>query len=109
VWANRKLERDCSGDRAGARRFGAERWAILKRRLESLAAAPTLEDMRGVPGNCHPLTGNRAGQFAINVTASYRLVFRPAHDALPLLSDGGIDRRLVTRIRLEEVVDYHGD
>jgi proteic killer suppression protein len=109
VWANRKLERDCSSDRAGTRRFGAERWALLKRRLESLAAAPTLEDMSGVPGNCHPLTGNRAGQFAISVTASYRLVFRPAHDPLPLLPDDGIDRRQVTRIRLEGTVDYHGD
>ncbi len=82
---------------------------LVKRRLESLAAAPTLEDMRGVPGNCHPLIGDRAGQFAISLTGSYRLVFRPDQDPTPLLTDGGLDRQRVTRISIEGIVDYHGD
>lgn len=109
TWSNRKLERDCSNDRNGVRRFGAERWGVLKRRLASLAAAPTLEDMRQVPGNTHALTGDRAGQFAIGVTGSYRLVFHPSNDALSPLPDGGVDRRLVISIRIDEVVDYHGN
>jgi len=109
VWASRKLERDCLNDRNGVQRFGPERWTLIKRRLESLASAPTLADMRGVPGNCHPLTGDRAGQFAISLTGSYRLVFRPDHEPIPLQADGGIDRQLVTRILIEGVVDYHGD
>ncbi len=109
MWASRQLERDCLDDRRGVRRFGPERWSLLKRRLTSLAAAPTLEDMREVPGNCHALTGDRIGQFAIYVTRSYRLVFRPDPDPAPRLANGELDRRSITRISIEEVVDYHGD
>ena len=82
---------------------------MLKRRLDSLTAAPTLRDMDGVPGNCHALHGDRRGQFAVSLWGSFRLIFLPDHDPLPTLADGGVDRSLVTRISIVEVVDYHGD
>ena len=62
----------------------------------------------GAPRNLHQLSADRAGQFALDLRGSYRLVFAPNHDPLPLLADGGIDRTLVTKIRITEVVDYHG-
>jgi plasmid maintenance system killer protein len=107
-WPNRKLEKMCSQDRQGAARWGAENWPRLKRRLAALAGAPTLQDMDGVPGNCHQLHTDRAGQFAVDLWGSYRLVFEPDHDPLPKLPDGGIDRARVTKIVIREVVDYHG-
>lgn len=64
--------------------------------------------MDGVPGACHQLHGDRAGDFAVNLWGAYRLVFVPDHDPSPLLADGGIDRAKVTRILIKEVVDYHG-
>lgn len=73
-----------------------------------MIAAPTLEQMEGVPGKCHQLTGDRAGQFALSLWGSCRLVFVPDHDPVPRLADGGIDRSRVTRIAIKEVVDYHG-
>ena len=39
----------------------------------------------------------------------YRLIFLPDHDPTPLLAAGGVDRSLVTKIKITEVVDYHGD
>lgn len=72
-------------------------------------AAPTLIDMEKVPGRCHQLQGNRAGQFAVSLWGAHRLVFLPDHDPVPRLPDGGIDRSRVTRIVIKEVVDYHGD
>jgi len=102
------LEKDCSHDRQGVVRWGPENWPRLKRRLASLAGAPTLQDMDGVPGNCHQLRADRAGQFAVDLWGSYRLVFEPDHDPLPELPDGGIDRARVTKIVIKEVVDYHG-
>lgn len=102
------MERDVSDDRRGSRRFGAERWATLRRRFASLAAAPTLADLEGVPGNCHALVGDRGGQFAMTVSASYRLIFVPDHNPVPATPDGGIDRRAITSIRILEVADYHG-
>jgi len=108
-WADKDLERDCFEDRRGLRRFGADAWKLLKRRLATLLAAPTLEDMSGLPGNCHALVGDRAGEFAVSVGAARRLIFVPDDDPLPTLPDGGLDRRSITKIRVTEVVDYHDD
>jgi proteic killer suppression protein len=44
---------------------------------------------------------------ALNLDGGRRLVFEPAHDPVPLRSDGSTDWREVTRVRIVEVVDYH--
>lgn len=106
-WSNRRLARDCATDARGLRRWGGDNWRLLKRRLASLEAAPTLEDMSGVPGNCHALGEDRAGQFAVHLWGQYRLVFEPDDDPIPRLPDGGIDRNRVRKIVVLEVVDYH--
>lgn len=64
--------------------------------------------MTGVPGNCHALGADRAGQFSISVFGPYRLIFVPDLDPLPTAPDGSLDRVRVTRILVVEVVDYHG-
>jgi proteic killer suppression protein len=102
------LEKACSDDRRGTKRWGADHWSLLKRRLATLTAAPTLQDVEGAPGRCHQLRADRAGEFAVNLWSSYRLVFEPDHNPLPLRDDGGIDRARVTKIVIKEVVDYHG-
>jgi proteic killer suppression protein len=108
TWANRKMAKICEGDRSGKRHWGDENWRLLKRRLASLQAAPTLADMDGVPGNCHQLSADRSGEFALYLWGPYRLIFVPAHATLPTLEDGGIDRVRVTQIEIRGVVDYHG-
>jgi proteic killer suppression protein len=108
-WANRKLEKSCSDDGRGTKQWGAEQWKVLRVRLASLRAAPTLADMHGVPGHCHPLTADRAGEFAVDLRGQYRLIFEPDHDPVPRLDSGGIDMTKVTDIRIKEVDDYHGN
>lgn len=107
-WASRKLEKVCSDDRLGEKRWGTDNWRLLKRRLTGLLGAPTLADMHGVPGNCHQMIADRRGEFAISLWGSYRLIFEPDHDPVPTLGDGGIDQSRVVRIKIKEVVDYHG-
>lgn len=109
MWADGKLEKHCATDKAGQRHFGADQWKIMRRRLASLRAAPTLKDMDGVPGRCHQLGADRAGQFALALWGAFRLIFVPDHDPIPVVQDGGIARNLVTKISITEVVDYHGD
>ena len=106
-WLDRKLRKSCSSDKDGKRSFGADQWKVLKNRIVSLEAAPTLADMQGVPGRCHELSADRAGQFSLDLRGSYRLIFEPV-EPVPLLDDGGIDRAHVTKIVITEVVDYHG-
>ncbi len=109
AWSERKLAKACASDRDGQRKWGPDQWKVLKRRIASLEAAATLDDMEGVPGRCHGLHADRRNAFAVTLWGSYRLVFVPDHDPMPTLDDGGIDRSRVTRILITEVVDYHGN
>ncbi len=107
AFEDRHLAADCADDRAGARRFGSVQWAVIRRRLAVLQAAPTLAQLVGVPGRPHALTGDRMGQFALDLRGPYRLVFEPDHHPLPELATGGLDRAQVTRIRILAIEDYH--
>jgi toxin HigB-1 len=72
------------------RRFQAfER--VARRKLEMLAAASRLDDLRSPPGNrLEALKGNRLGQYSIRINDQWRLCFR--------WDDGAVD---------VEIVDYH--
>ena len=64
-------------------------------------------DMDGVPGHCHALHKDRRDQFAVNLWSSYRLIFVPDHDPVPLKPDGGLDWAAVTTVLIIEVADTH--
>jgi len=92
-----------------ARRTWPATSRLILRRLAELAAATTLADLRNAPGRCHPLRGQRRGQYALHTSGRERLVFEPLHNPLPILADGGLDLERVTVVRVIEIVDYHGD
>lgn len=98
--------RDLCGRQATAERrlgkIGAQR---LRSRLADVLAAARVADL--VAGHPHPLVGNRAGQFALDLDGGRRLVFEPDHDPVPCKEDGGIDWSSVTRIRIVFIGDYH--
>jgi proteic killer suppression protein len=101
-----KLKRkQLSSKREMERAFGRERAKRLKLRLGVLAKAKTLADVPvDPPVRCHPLKGERSGQFAVDLIRNWRLVFEPD----PRIK-GHVDRTKVKRIGLLEVVDYHGN
>ena len=94
-------------DRALSKAYGPEMAKRIRRRLDDLAAADTLQTMRSLPGRCHELEGNRKGELAIDLVHPRRLIFAPDHVPLPSKPDGGLDWTKVTAIRVIEVVDYH--
>lgn len=90
------------------RAFGENCGRKIARRLTVLGAADTLADVSPLPPERrHQLTGDRAGEFAVDVEQPYRLIFRPDHDPIPRTQDGGVDLRSVTRIEIIEIEDYH--
>ena len=97
---NSEKELNRSYDRRMARAI-MTRLAIL-RNARVLSLVPTSR-----PDRLHQLVGNKRGQFAVDLVHSYRLIFVPNHDPVPLKKDGGIDREKVTSIMIIEVVDYH--
>lgn len=81
---------------------------MVSRRLDEIVASPTLKVLQQLPGpNCHALKGDRDGQWAVNISGNYRLIFEIDHDPVPLNEDGSINSILVTDICILETTDYH--
>jgi plasmid maintenance system killer protein len=89
------------------RSHNVQRAKLIRRRLDDLRAAPTLETMRNLPGRCHELKGNRALQLSVDLDGPYRLILYPAHNPIPLKPDGGMDWNKVTAVTIKEVRNTH--
>ncbi len=105
-FASAQLRNLCSTGRELAKRFGSDGGRTVMRRLQQLEAAPTLGAMRDLPGHCHELTAERAGQLAVRAAGGHRLVFRP-RDPAPLTPDGSLDWDQVAAVIVLDIVDYH--
>jgi proteic killer suppression protein len=96
VYANKVIRKRCQG-------------AVgkLKQRLDDIRAAESLAVLQSLPGHYHPLSADRAGEWACHLEEPRRLVFRPI-ESLPEASSGaGRARDRITVVSLIEVVNYH--
>lgn len=108
LFTTKKLQKVCNSEQEITRKFGRTCGKLLQKRLADLAAAASLAELSTLPqARCHPLEGQREGQFAVNLEHPRRLILEPAHDPVPLREDGSIDLARVTRVWVVEVVDYH--
>jgi proteic killer suppression protein len=78
----------------------------LATRLSELTAAQRVGEL--LSGSPHPLTGDRAGQFAVSLDNGRRLVFESFEDVTPKNADGSINWSLVSKVRIIFIGDYHG-
>ena len=108
IFDDTRFEKECNDERLRIKRQGKVRAQLIGRRLDDLRAAATLDMMAGLPGNCHELSQNLAGKFAVSLDGPFRLIFAPANEPIPIKDSGGIDCSRVTAIRITGVVDYHG-
>lgn len=102
-----KLQKQLSNQRDLKRKWGDIGAKRITLRLQQLAAAETLDDMRELPGRCHELVGDRYGELAVDVHQGHRMIFRPTEDPPPEKDDGGLDWSLVESITITEIVNYH--
>jgi len=102
-----KLEKQCTDTKRATKTWGPEQARKIRQRLDDLRAAPHLGDFRSLPGRCHELRGDRAGQLSLDLVHLDRLLFKPNHDPVPTKPDGGLDWDAVTAIDILEVVDTH--
>jgi plasmid maintenance system killer protein len=109
IFNDHKLQRICNDPMLRVKHFGKHRAQTIRRRLDDLRAARSLEDMRNLPGKCHELTGDRKGQFSVKLDGPYVLVFESGDYPRPI--QGGLDHSAWSQIRsviIKEIVDYHG-
>lgn len=104
---NTKLERNCNSQRALVREYGERMAVVIRRRLDDLEAAGTLEDMRSLPGRCHELRGDRAKQLSLDLVHPQRLIFAPADNPVSSKTDGGLDWSNVKSVLILGIEDTH--
>jgi proteic killer suppression protein len=102
-----KLKKQLSCASEIKKHFGINAKRVTSR-LDDLEASPTLAILIQIPAaNCHQLSGNRTGQWAVDISGNFRLIFIIAHDPIPITEDNSIDTTLVTDIIILEIIDYH--
>lgn len=109
IFASIKLEKECNQEELLKRRYAAERAKLIRRRLDEIRAADSLQvlgTLRRI--RCHEMKADRAGQISVDLKHPYRLLFEPAHQPVPRKPDGGLDWAKITAVRILEVEDTHG-
>jgi proteic killer suppression protein len=77
-------------------------------RMDQFYASPILADMQANPSaNCHALKGEREGQWAVDISANYRMIFEINQHPVPVNKDGSVNTQKVTDILIIETTDYH--
>lgn len=67
----------------------------IHQRIDEIDASDTVEEMVQYHiGRCHPLKGNRKGQYAMDLVHPYRLIFEQIGDEIKIAN-------------VMEIVDYH--
>lgn len=108
IFKSRGFAKECNQQDLLVGCHGAKRATLIRRRLDELKAAQTLDIMRFLrPARCHELKGSRAGELSVDLDHPYRLVFKPDHDPLPTKPDGGLDWTQVTSIIILGAEDTH--
>jgi len=72
----RKLEKCFLHSKQAHREFGDQVGRKYIQRINIIKSINSFDELKRLPGlRCHPLKGDRAGQYAINLTGFYRLIF----------------------------------
>ena len=90
-----RLENVCNFAFDAEKEYGREMAQKIQMRLDQISAADSVEMMIQFKiGRCHPLTGNRKNQYAVDLVHPFRLVFEQK----------GTEIRIANIL---EIVDYH--
>jgi len=104
---NKKLKKVFEDRNEIIKKYGFKMAQKIMRRIDDMKFAENLEVLINLPGNHHPLKGDRKGQFACDLVQPYRLIYRPGNDPLPMNNDGVLIYSEITIIDILEIVDYH--
>jgi toxin HigB-1 len=105
IFKDKNLQRLCDQQAYAQKKLGQACARKLRARLADLSAASSVQEL--LAGRPHPLKGDRAGQFALDLDGGKRLVFEPANDPIPRKQDGSIAWAIVTHICIVFIGDYH--
>ena len=109
-FANNKMQKICNSQKLLQVEYGASNARKIMMRLSEMYSVDNLSQISVLPPpRRHVLSGDRAGQFAVDIKHPFRIVFVPDHDNIPTLECGGVDVSKVIRIKVIWIGDYHGE
>ena len=95
TYKNKSIERICTDYSEATRKHGSDIAKKLYQRIYEISAAPNVEVMIQCHiGDCHRLTGNRNGQYSVDLGQPYRLIFTVKNEQVQIA-------------KIIEIVDYH--
>lgn len=104
-YKNNKLRKLCLVSKEANKELGADSARKLRARLADIEAHNNVSELHA--GRPHPLRGDRAGQFSLDLAGGNRLVFEPEQNPTPMKEDGGIDWLNVESVIIVFIGDYH--
>ncbi len=97
IFRTKQLERCYKEYRRAVKAYGEDTGKRYILRINTIKQARDIEELMKLPVlRCHPLKGNRAGQYAVNITGFYRLIF-------------SLEGEMLEIARIEEVSKHYGD
>ena len=85
TFRTKKLEREYRNNTAARKSYGVQVARKYIQRINIIKHTRNIDELLGLPGlRCHPLKGNRHGQYAVNLTGFYRLIFTLHGEALEI-------------------------
>lgn len=93
----KKLEKQYTRHKWAAKAYGTEVARKYVQRINIIKRTKDYDELSNLPGlKCHPLKGDREGQYAIYLTGFYRLIFTLVGESLEI-------------VQIEEVSKHYGD
>lgn len=94
-YRNNQIRKICTDASAARREYGKEMARKIHMRIDQIKAADTVELLvLGRIGRCHLLKGDRANQYAMDLSQPYRLIFTKQGEEIQIAE-------------IQEIVDYH--
>ncbi len=107
-YKSNKLRKQLTNPAEIQKAFGTQAKKVSQR-MDELIASDNLHVLCQIPqANCHALTGNRNGEWAVDISGNHRIIFTIDQDPIPENENGSINKILVTDIRIIAAgEDYH--
>lgn len=94
-YKTKKLQKECENYRQSNCSYGTEMAIKIAQRINEIKSADTVENLvKFSIGRCHPLKGDRQGEYAMDLVHPYRLIFVVKNETIQIA-------------KIIEINDYH--
>lgn len=94
-YKNRNLKKISTNADIARRNYGEQMAKKIHQRIDNIIAADSVEMLVLCRiGRCHPLHGDRKGQYSMDLIHPYRLIFTRVDNEIQI-------------VEVQEIVDYH--